>query len=340
MIEKLEPQFEQIHYSPLYKSKNQLKYFEKRYKCLARKFKTIRWSENFELTPGDRVLSWDSSDEIKIFGNQILPHQNRLFDQLPFDCPEGFTPFREKVEALLPEIYEDAVCPFDKEIDRELHYYFCDAKLARSYFETRNGLMGRNYSTKFSAYLSSGDLHVQYLYNQIRRFEKKNESNKSTYWIIFELLWREFFYWHYQKHQTEYFSENGIIGSKNFSNFEKYTIEEALNWDTPDFFKACLNEMKTTGFLSNRARQIFASLWINELQLNWRSGAKLFEENLIDYDVYSNYGNWMYLAGVGVDPRGKRIFNLEKQLKAYDPEGNYIRFWLEQRDEEQEIFIL
>ena len=65
------------------------------------------------------------------------------------------------------------------------------------------------------------------------------------------------------------------------------------------------------------------SVWLNELKLNWRSGAKLFENYLIDYDVFSNYGNWMYLAGVGVDPRGKRYFDVEKQLSIYDPEGRY-----------------
>jgi deoxyribodipyrimidine photo-lyase len=70
---------------------------------------------------------------------------------------------------------------------------------------------------------------------------------------------------------------------------------------------------------------MFASYWLNDLGLNWRAGADLFENHLIDYDVYSNYGNWMYLAGVGVDPRGKRYFNIDKQLSIYDPQGKYIK---------------
>jgi deoxyribodipyrimidine photo-lyase len=96
----------------------------------------------------------------------------------------------------------------------------------------------------------------------------------------------------------------------------------------PKLFHAAINELNETGFLSNRVRQIFASIWINDLKLPWMSGAKLFELNLIDYDVYSNYGNWMYLAGVGVDPRGKRYFNTDKQLAAYDPHGDYLKKWL------------
>jgi deoxyribodipyrimidine photo-lyase len=90
------------------------------------------------------------------------------------------------------------------------------------------------------------------------------------------------------------------------------------------FFHAALKELTSTGFLSNRARQMFASVWLNDLDLNWRSGAQLFEQHLIDYDVYSNFGNWMYLAGVGVDPRGRRYFDIDKQLHTYDPNGEYL----------------
>ena len=34
----------------------------------------------------------------------------------------------------------------------------------------------------------------------------------------------------------------------------------------------------------------------------------------------SNWGNWAYIAGVGPDPRGGRIFNLNDQADRYDPD--------------------
>ena len=188
--------------------------------------------------------------------------------------------------------------------------------------------MGENFSTRFSPYLSSGALCVKYLYNQVKKFEAQHGSNKSTYWIIFELLWREYFYWHYQKHQSLYFSENGLRGAKNFSPVKDYDLDQLVHICDIPFFLAALNEIQETGFLSNRVRQIFASIWINDLELSWRSGALFFEKYLIDYDVFSNYGNWMYLAGVGVDPRGKRYFNVEKQLNTYDPNNLYIKKWV------------
>ena len=84
-------------------------------------------------------------------------------------------------------------------------------------------------------------------------------------------------------------------------------------------------QLKTTGWMSNRGRQIVASYFINELGLDWRFGAAWFEEQLIDYDPASNWGNWQYLAGVGTDPRGRRQFNIAKQQREYDPTGEFIQ---------------
>jgi deoxyribodipyrimidine photo-lyase len=71
-----------------------------------------------------------------------------------------------------------------------------------------------------------------------------------------------------------------------------------------------------------------ASFLINDLKLDWRYGAAYFEQQLIDYDACSIWGNWAYLAGVGNDPRGKRYFNIEKQTKLYDKDGLYRELWL------------
>jgi deoxyribodipyrimidine photo-lyase len=80
--------------------------------------------------------------------------------------------------------------------------------------------------------------------------------------------------------------------------------------------------------MSNRGRQNVASYLIDYLKLDWRLGAAYFEQQLIDYDVSSNWGNWAYQAGVGNDPRGKRIFNIDKQAKEYDPHNEYRKLWL------------
>ena len=87
-------------------------------------------------------------------------------------------------------------------------------------------------------------------------------------------------------------------------------------------------ELKLTGFMSNRGRQNVASYFCNELNIDWRFGAAYFEQQLIDYDVCSNWGNWAYLAGVGNDPRQNRVFNIEKQAADYDKKKVFRNLWL------------
>ena len=94
------------------------------------------------------------------------------------------------------------------------------------------------------------------------------------------------------------------------------------------FVNANMLELKHTGWMSNRGRQNVASYFAKNLLLDWRMGAAYFEALLLDYDVHSNYGNWMYVAGVGNDPRDRK-FNVQFQAERYDPKGAFQKLWLQ-----------
>ena len=87
-----------------------------------------------------------------------------------------------------------------------------------------------------------------------------------------------------------------------------------------------MKELAATGFMSNRGRQNVASFWAKEWEQDWRAGAAWFESLLIDYDVHSNYGNWLYNSGVGNDPRDRK-FNIRRQAEMYDPKNEYQDLW-------------
>lgn len=106
--------------------------------------------------------------------------------------------------------------------------------------------------------------------------------------------------------------------------FDQWITAQTAN----SFINAGMTELSRTGYLSNRMRQIVASYWIYELNGDWRAGASWFESQLIDYDVYSNTGNWLYIAGRGTDPRGGRHFNVAKQEAEHDPDRIYQKQWL------------
>jgi deoxyribodipyrimidine photo-lyase len=231
-----------------------------------------------------------------------------------------------------PSARVDPFCGGENAGLAHLKHYFESSKPSH-YKQVRNALDGWDNSCKLSPWLANGCLSVRETYAALLDYERDQEANDSTYWIYFELLWREYFQWYANKHGKKLFSFSGINGLSPLNSFYPERFQKWRNGSTPyPLVNACMNELKTTGFLSNRGRQIVASCFINELSMDWRYGAAYFESVLIDYDVASNWGNWQYLAGVGADPRDKRHFNLEKQTQQFDPDGRYIQLWQGKRD--------
>ena len=218
----------------------------------------------------------------------------------------------------------------ETEAKHRLQHYFYDTKCLSTYKETRNGMVGADYSSKFSPWLALGCISPRYIYAEIKKYEKQFGANDSTYWLVFELLWRDFFRFMFKKYQTKFFLYEGIKTEKvNSKSLNEKLLSQWINGETPsDFINANMLELQQTGFMSNRGRQNVASYFCNELNMDWRIGAAYFEEQLIDYDVCSNWGNWAYLAGVGNDPRGHRYFNIEKQAADYDKNKSFRKLWL------------
>ena len=218
----------------------------------------------------------------------------------------------------------------ETEVIKRLQHYFYDTQCLSSYKETRNGMVGADYSSKFSAWLAMGCISARFIYEEVKKYEKQFSSNDSTYWLVFELLWRDFFRFMFKKHQTKFFMYEGLKSEKVNSKFlNEKLLSQWMNGATPsDFINANMLELQQTGFMSNRGRQNVASYFCNELNMDWRFGAAYFEEQLIDYDVCSNWGNWAYLAGVGNDPRGHRYFNIDKQAADYDKNNSFRKLWL------------
>ena len=162
----------------------------------------------------------------------------------------------------------------------------------------------------------------------MKKYEKEVVKNDSTYWLIFELLWRDFFKYISLKHGDAIFQLGGILQKEYTWTTEACLMERWIHGTTQEaFVNANMLELKHTGWMSNRGRQNVASYLAKTLQVDWRMGAAYFESQLIDYDVHSNYGNWMYVAGVGNDPRN-RAFNVSLQAERYDPEQKFQERWL------------
>lgn len=282
----------------------------------------------------------------------------------PAEIEDTFTPFRKRVEAdshvrepldaptlpsfsltiepgALPAIDElgveppptddRAVLPFSggesAGIDR-LESYVWEADQLREYKETRNGLLGADFSSKLSPWLNAGCLSPRRVHAAVNAYERQRVANDSTYWLLFELRWRDFFQFQFYKHGDQFFTRGGIRARSIDWREDTAAFRRWARGETGiPFVDAAMRELNQTGYQSNRARQNAASFLANNLRIDWRWGAAYFETQLVDYDPCSNYGNWAYIAGTGNDSRD-RYFNIIKQARRYDGDAAYVTHWL------------
>jgi len=226
---------------------------------------------------------------------------------------------------------ERAVLPFDggetRGLERVREFVWQRDRL-RQYKQTRNGLLGADYSSKFSPWLAHGCLSPRYVHREVEAYERERVKNDSTYWLGFELLWRDFFQFQFAKHDSQQFRREGI---REREDVEWTGSDRLLNaWQRGEtgvpFVDANMRELNATGYMSNRGRQNVASFLANNCRVDWRRGAAYFETRLVDYDPASNYGNWAYQSQVGNDARDS-YFNVVKQARRYDADADYVKRW-------------
>jgi deoxyribodipyrimidine photo-lyase len=46
---------------------------------------------------------------------------------------------------------------------------------------------------QFAPWMAAGCLSARTVYHEVKKYESSQVANKSTYWVIFELIWRDFF---------------------------------------------------------------------------------------------------------------------------------------------------
>ena len=215
----------------------------------------------------------------------------------------------------------------DQALARLERYIWHDDAL-RHYKETRDGLLGPNYSSKLSAWLATGALSPRRVWREVRRYERERVRNDSTYWLIFELMWRDYFRFLALREGAALFVRDGIQRRHLSWRQDRQVFERWRAGQTGvPFVDANMIELERTGFMSNRGRQNVASYLAKHQLIDWRWGAMWFESALIDYDPCSNWGNWQYVSGVGQDPRD-RVFDVVGQGERYDAQARYIKRWL------------
>ena len=174
-----------------------------------------------------------------------------------------------------------------------LEYYTFKSELLTGYRWSRNRSDGLDYSSKLSPYLALGCISPREIYQKVKAYEKEVKKNQSTWWLIFELVWRDYFTFKGMRFGNKIFKSSGYKNKKIVWENDSVKFERWCSGTTGvPFIDAHMRQLNQTGFMSNRGRVNCSSYFVHDLKLDWTWGASYFESKLIDYDVSSNWMNW------------------------------------------------
>lgn len=272
------------------------------------KFKNKVLSQPFQPSP----IAKPGISELKKLSKWALPHDLKEFNVHEWIMSEKDLSFHGGETNALQKMQE----------------YFASGGAAQ-YAETRNRFEGNNFSSLLAPWLANGSLSPRIFFQHLQEAKKENLENAESYNTLTEqLIWRDNFRFLFLRYGNKFFTTNGLRKPPHgmYNDYEAFEMWKTGKTGQP-IIDALMHELNDTGFMSNRGRMLVSFYLTKELRVNWQWGAAWFESMLIDYDVYSNYGNWAYQSGRGTDSRVNRKFNLETQTKKFDPHGSFIQKW-------------
>lgn len=174
--------------------------------------------------------------------------------------------------------------------------------------------------------LSFGEIHPRTILNRLSDNDGNNVYRK-------EIAWREFYadvLWHNPHTLHDYYDQRFAAmryESPNSKEFDAWCKGET-GFPMVD---AGMRQLLATGWIHNRVRMIVASFLVKDLHIEWQHGAKWFELHLSDFDPASNSHGWQWTAGCGTDASPYyRIFNPITQGLKFDPNGDYVRKYVQE----------
>jgi deoxyribodipyrimidine photo-lyase len=191
-----------------------------------------------------------------------------------------------------------------------------------SSYEDRNDDLADPGTSRLSAYLRFGCVSPLELLKKVG--EKRGGSAYAR-----QLCWRDFHHQvlaAYPSLPRRDYRHRGDSWSRSRRSLEAWR-EGQTGYPIVD---AGMRQLAREGYMHNRARLITASFLTKDLYVDWRQGAWAFWDLLIDGEIANNAGNWQWVAGTGNDTRPHRIFNPLRQAERFDPDGDYVRRYVEE----------
>jgi deoxyribodipyrimidine photolyase len=177
-------------------------------------------------------------------------------------------------------------------------------------------------TSRLSPYLRFGSVHPRQVLARVG-------SDASSEVFRSELAWREFcadVLWHHPDSAWQPLAPTGrhLRWDTGEAAHRRFAAWSAGRTGYP-LADAGLRQLGSEGWMHNRVRMLTASFLVKDLHIDWRRGARLFLDRLVDGDLASNNHGWQWVAGTGTDAAPfHRIFNPVVQAERFDPEGAYV----------------
>jgi deoxyribodipyrimidine photo-lyase len=194
-------------------------------------------------------------------------------------------------------------------------------------YDDNHDALGRERTSRLSPYLHFGCITP-------RQLEERLPRGKGPEAFRRQLAWRDFHHhvlFHFPRNARSEFQERyrgKIRWSYARRPFEAWT-HGRTGFPLVD---AGMRQLRREGWMHNRARLVAGSFLTKDLGIDWRWGERWFMRMLVDGDEANNNGNWQWIGSVGTDPQppSRRIYNPARQQQRHDPEGAYVRRYVEE----------
>jgi len=197
-------------------------------------------------------------------------------------------------------------------------------------------------TSRMSVALRFGCISVRHMVDDCTKalLDSPPSGRDSIRKFVDELIWREFY-------QSVLYHFPGLLETSYREEFDampwKFNTKQFELWKSGNtgfpLVDAGMRQLNQTGWMHNRVRMVVASFLTKDMRYDWRRGAAVFEEKLLDIETASNNGGWQWSASTGVDPKPLRIFNPTLQSERFDPQGVYIRRFVPELERVPSKFI-
>ncbi len=192
-----------------------------------------------------------------------------------------------------------------------------------------NGFFGSD-TSRLNPWLSTGCLSPKLVYHKFSTLAKTDISQKALDSFLYKIKKRDFFRLMLKKYPHQFTATDGFRNIKGLPY--KNDFDVLHKWmagaTESSFLNAIMIQLKNTGYLSNQGRRIAADYLVNNKRMNWQLGASYFQSMLIDYDIASNWGNWISIVIDTKHDDRKHPLDISRQALVHDSSKKFTNFWL------------